>query len=307
MTVSASPIVRGTAGDTSAHAGRRPRRLTLERLAIYIFLVMVLIYILTPTYIMLVTSLKPINEVYDGTMLALPQHPTLDPYFEAWLNACTGAVCRGMSPGFMNSVKITIPGTILMIALGAINGYVLSFWRVKWANVFLVGMVIGAFLPYQIMIYPLIQIMSKLGIHSTILAAILVHTIYHMPVLTLIFRNYFIGIPIDLFKAARIDGAGFWMILWYIIVPMSLPIIMVAVILSVTWLWNDFLVGLTFAGQQNYPMTVQLNNIIGSDTGAKFYNVEMAAVFLTSVVPLAIYFLAGRWFIRGITSGGLKG
>jgi glucose/mannose transport system permease protein len=134
-----------------------------------------------------------------------------------------------------------------------------------------------------------------------------IHAIYHMPIMTLLFRNYFVGIPVELFKAARVDGAGFWRIFLSIILPMSVPIIVVGIILGATSVWNDFLIGLTFAGRQNYPMTVQLNNIVGSDTGAKLYNIEMAATFLTSLVPLATYFLCGRWFIRGITAGGVKG
>lgn len=299
--------IRSPMSATDHHAGPRPHRLTSGRVAIYIVLLMALVYFLIPTYLMVTTSLKSAEEVRTGSMLAFPADPSFDAWWHAWKDACTGATCTGMSPGFWNSVKLTIPGTIAMIALGALNGYVLSFWRVPWANAFLVGMVVATFLPYQVMIYPLIRIMAALGIHGTITAAVIVHTIYHMPVLTLIFRSYFLGIPVDLFKAARVDGAGFWRILWYIVLPMSLPIIMVALILAVTWMWNDFLIGLTFAGKSNFPMMVLVNNIIGSDMGEKAYNIEMAAVLLTSIVPLAIYFLAGRWFIRGITAGGIKG
>jgi glucose/mannose transport system permease protein len=194
-----------------------------------------------------------------------------------------------------------------MIMLGALNGYVLSFWRVKGADFFLTGMVVAAFLPYQVMVYPLVRLTASVNLNNSITATVLVHAIYHMPIMTLLFRNYFNAIPIELFKAARVDGAGFWRIFFMIIMPMSVPILVVAVILGATSVWNDFLIGLTFAGRQNYPMTVQLNNIVGSDTGAKQYNIEMAATFLTSLVPLAIYFLCGRWFIRGITAGGVKG
>lgn len=293
--------------DTSNDSGTKPRRITIKRIALYLVLLMALVYFLIPTYVMIVTALKPIEEVRLGSMLALPQNPTLEPFYKAWFEACTGANCTGMQVGFWNSVQMTIPTIFIMIALGVLNGYVLSFWRVRWANWFLAATVVATFLPYQVMIYPLIRVMSSIGIHGTLAAAIIVHTVYHMPVLTLIFRNYFIGLPIEMFKAARIDGAGFWRTLFSVILPMSLPIMIVAVILAVTWVWNDFLIGLTFAGQQNFPMMVQVNNIIGSDTAEKAYNVEMAAIFLTSIVPLAVYFLAGKWFVRGITSGAVKG
>lgn len=300
-------IALSTTADSSTHSGRRPRRLTVSRVALYLVLLMALVYFLIPTYVMIVTALKPIEEVRLGSMLALPQEPTFEPFLKAWFTACTGANCTGMQVGFWNSVKMTVPTIVVMIMLGILNGYVLSFWRVKWANIFLAGTVVATFLPYQVMIYPLIRVMSAIGIHGTILAAVIVHTVYHMPVLTLIFRNYFVGLPIEMFKAARIDGAGFWRVLFSVILPMSLPIVIVAVILAVTWVWNDFLIGLTFAGQRNFPMMVQVNNIIGSDTAEKAYNVEMAAIFLTSIVPLAVYFLAGRWFVRGITAGAVKG
>jgi glucose/mannose transport system permease protein len=288
-------------------AGRRPYRFSLGRLGIYLFLGVSLLYFALPLYIMLTTSLKPIEEVRHGTMLALPQAVTIQPWIDAWLNACTGAACEGLQPGFWNSVRILLPGTVASIALGAVNGYVLSFWRVKWANAFLLGMIVAAFLPYQVMVYPLVRLTSAVNVNNSVAAAVLVHTIYHMPITTLIFRNYFVNIPIELFKAARVDGAGFWRIFFSIILPLSIPIVIVSIILSATSVWNDFLIGLTFAGRLNYPMTVQLNNIVGSDTGAKQYNVEMAATLLTSLVPLAIYFFCGRWFIRGITAGGVKG
>ena len=307
MSAAGTFLLDSSAMDTSTHSGVKPRKLTLGRVGIYCFLLTSLVFFVLPLFIMINTSIKPIEEVRAGDMLALPLNPTLQPWVDAWMAACTGSVCEGLRPGFWNSVKILIPGTVVMIALGALNGYVLSFWRVKWADVFLTGMVVAAFLPYQVMVYPLVRLTAAINVNNSIAAAVLVHAIYHMPILTLLFRNYFIGIPIELFKAARVDGAGFWRIFFWIILPMSVPIIVVAVILSATSVWNDFLIGLTFAGRQNYPMTVQLNNIVGSDTGAKLYNIEMAATFLTSLVPLAIYFLCGRWFIRGITAGGVKG
>jgi glucose/mannose transport system permease protein len=166
---------------------------------------------------------------------------------------------------------------------------------------------IGNFLPYQVLLYPLVLLTSTLGIFSTLWAVILVHTIFGMPLLTLLFRNYFASLPIELFKAARVDGAGFWRIFFQIMLPMSMPIFVVAIILQVTGIWNDFLFGLVFAGQQNYPMTVQLNNIVNSREGVPEYNVNMAATLLTALVPLVIYFVSGRLFVRGIAAGAVKG
>jgi len=157
------------------------------------------------------------------------------------------------------------------------------------------------------MIYPLVILTSKLGIYSTLYAVIMVHTIFGMPILTLLFRNYFASLPAELFKAARVDGAGFWGIFLRIMMPMSLPIFSVAIILQVTGIWNDFLFGLVFAGLRNYPMTVQLNNIVNSIQGVREYNVNMAATLITGLVPLTIYFVSGKLFVRGIAAGAVKG
>ncbi len=162
-------------------------------------------------------------------------------------------------------------------------------------------------MPYQVVIYPLIIAFRELRIFATLQGIIILHTIFGMPILTLLFRNYFAALPEDLFKAARVDGAGFWQIFFRIMVPMSLPITIVAIILQVTGIWNDFLFGMVFAGRPNMPMTVQLNNIVATTTGTRAYNVNMAATILTALVPLAVYFISGKWFVRGIAAGAVKG
>jgi glucose/mannose transport system permease protein len=136
---------------------------------------------------------------------------------------------------------------------------------------------------------------------------VLVHLVFSMPIMTLLFRNYYAAIPQELFHAARIDGGGFWRIFVQLVLPMSLPIVVVAAIMQVTGVWNDYILGLVFAGRDNLPMTVQLNNVINTTTGTRLYNVNMAATILTSLVPLAIYFISGRWFVRGIAAGAVKG
>src|ERR1700690_3490980 len=288
--------------------GPRPRhRFAPGRIAVYTILTVAAIYYLAPLYIMIVTSLKGLEEVRQGDIFSLPVQPTFDPWIKAWTSACTGLYCQGLQVGFWNSVKITIPSVLVSIAVGSVNGYALANWRFKGSEFFFTILLVGSFVPYQVMIYPLVILTSKIGIYSTLWAVIMVHTIFGMPILTLLFRNYFASLPVELFKAARVDGAGFWGIFFRIMLPMSLPIFTVAIILQVTGIWNDYLFGLVFAGQPNYPMTVQLNNIVNSIQGVREYNVNMAATILTGLVPLTIYFISGRLFVRGIAAGAVKG
>ncbi|MBM6596538.1 carbohydrate ABC transporter permease [Microvirga pudoricolor] len=287
--------------------GRRPRRLTAGRIGVYMFLVTAALFFLLPLWIMVMTSLKPMEEIRLGNILSLPAAMTFDAWSKAWSSACTGLECNGISVGFWNSVRILIPSVILSIIAGAINGYALSFWRVKGANVLFGVLLLGAFIPYQVFLYPLVRIFSLTGIYNSLLCIVLVHVIFGLPTMTLLFRNYYAGLPIELFKAARIDGGGFWSIFLRVILPMSTPILVVATILQVTGIWNDFIFGLTFAGRENLPMTVQLNNIVHSTQGERAYNVDMAATMLAALVPLVIYFVSGRWFVRGIAAGAVKG
>lgn len=287
--------------------GRRPRHLTIGRIGIYALLVTAALFFMLPLWIMVVTSLKPMEEIRLGNILALPAAMTFEAWTKAWSSACTGLECNGISVGFWNSVRILIPSVILSIMAGAINGYALSFWRVKGANVMFGVLLLGAFIPYQVFLYPLVRMFSLSGIYNSLTCIVLVHVIFGLPTMTLLFRNYYAGLPIELFKAARIDGGGFWSIFFRVILPMSTPILVVATILQVTGIWNDFIFGLTFAGRENLPMTVQLNNIVNSTQGERAYNVDMAATMLAALVPLVVYFVSGRWFVRGIAAGAVKG
>jgi glucose/mannose transport system permease protein len=246
-------------------------------------------------------------EIRQGNIFALPQVWTGEAWVQAWSTACTGLECGGISVGFWNSVKILIPSMVLSIFIASLTGYALSFWRVRGANVLFAILLLGAFIPYQVFIYPLVLIYRDIGIYSTLPCIIITHTVFGLPVLTLLFRNYYSSLPLELFKAARIDGAGLWQIFFRLMLPMSIPILVVAGILQVTGIWNDFLFGVVFAGRENFPMTVQLNNIVNSTQGEKLYNVNMAATILTALVPLIVYFGSGRWFVRGITAGAVKG
>ncbi|MGB9989602.1 carbohydrate ABC transporter permease [Pseudoduganella rhizocola] len=282
-------------------------RMTPGRIGLYAFLIMAALFFLVPLYVMLVTSVKPMSEIRLGNIFALPAAPTLDAWGMAWKSACTGLECEGIRGGFWNSVKITLPSTVFSIVVGAINGYALSFWKPRGAKVLFSVLMMGAFIPGQVMLYPLVRALAAVDLYSSVPGIVLVHVIFGMPMMTLLFRNYYASLPDELFKAARIDGGGFWRIFFELMLPMSTPVIVVAVIMQVTNIWNDFLLGLVFAGSDNLPMTVQLNNIINTTTGERLYNVNMAATILTSLVPLALYFISGRWFVRGIASGAVKG
>ncbi|HZX27513.1 MAG TPA: carbohydrate ABC transporter permease [Telluria sp.] len=279
----------------------------LGRLGLYAFLIGAALFFLLPLYAMLVTSFKSMDEIRAGGLLALPSAPSLDAWRAAWSNACTGVACDGIRGGFFNSIAITVPSTIIPILLGAVNGYALSFWRVRGAGWLFAILMVGAFIPVQVMIYPLVRLTATLGVFSSLPGIVLVHTIFGMPVLTLMFRNYYAAMPRELLHAARIDGGGFVRIFWHLVLPMSTPMLAVAAILQATGVWNDYILGLTFAGRDQLPLTVQLNNVINTTTGVKLYNVNMAATMLASLLPLAIYFLSGRWFVRGITAGAVKG
>ena len=287
--------------------GVRPARLTPGMLGIYAFLVISALFFAIPLYVMVVTSLKTMPEIRLGSIFAPPSDLTLEPWSKAWASACTGLNCNGIQVGFLNSVRILVPSVAISIMVGALTGYALSFWRVRGAGILFGAMMIVAFIPYQVFIYPLVRIFSVLGINNSLPGIVVIHTIFGLPTMTLLFRNYFVSLPPELFKAARVDGAGFFRIYWSIMLPTATPMLIVAVILQVTGIWNDFILGLVFAGRENLPMTVQLNNIVNSTQGERAYNVDMAATLLTALVPLVVYFASGRWFVRGIAVGAVKG
>ena len=291
---------------TASRSARRRAGLG-GRIGVYAFLLTAALFFLAPLYIMLVTSFKTMDEIRLGQLFALPIEPTIAPWRAAWQEACTGLACEGVRVGFWNSVAIVVPSTLLPIAVGAINGYALSLWRPRGADTLFALLLLGAFIPVQVMIYPLVKILAALGLFGSLPGIVLVHLIFSMPVMTLLFRNYYAAMPAELFKAARIDGGGFWRIFAELMLPMSTPMLIVAAIMQITGVWNDYVLGLVFAGSDHLPMTVQLNNVINTTTGERLYNVNMAATLLTSMVPLLVYFVSGRWFVRGIAAGAIKG
>lgn len=293
---------------TNNPRGPKPKRVLSRRnIFLYGTLLVIGLYYAVPLYVMVMTSLKGMPEIRMGNIFSPPMEITFEPWVKAWAEACTGLKCKGLSSGFWNSVIITVPSVIISIAIASVNGYALANWRFRGANIFFTILIFGAFIPYQVMIYPIVIMLREMGIYGTLTGLVIVHTIFGMPILTLLFRNYFSSLPEELFKAARVDGAGFWSILFRVMLPMSMPIFTVAAILQITGIWNDFLFGVVFTGPEAYPMTAQLNSIVNSTTGVREYNVNMAATILTALVPLSIYFISGKLFVRGIAAGAVKG
>lgn len=303
----------------SAHAGtpaaalppiaipRRRRRIRGSSIAVFVFLTMVALFVAIPLYVVIVTSFKPIEEITLGEIFNLPVRWTIQPWMKAWNELCTGLACDGIKQGFFNSVAILFPSLVFSIAISAVTGYALALWNVRWANGFLFVLFICAFVPFQIIMIPLIIIVASLGIFGTVWAIALVHAVLSMPLLTLIFRNFYKDIPRELINAAIMDSGSFWRIFREIVLPMSGNIMVVVLILMITTVWNDYLVGLTFGGISAKPMTVILANSVITSRGEAIYNVNMAAALLTAVPPLVVYFALGRFFVQGITSGAIKG
>jgi glucose/mannose transport system permease protein len=288
-------------------AGPRPQQFSLARLGVYAFLWAAALGFLVPLWVMFATSFKTMDEIRLGHILSWPSEFTIEPWIKAWSSACTGLACNGIRVGFWNSMRIMIPSVIASIAVGAVTGFAMTFYRVRGAGVLFAVMLVGAFIPYQVFLYPMVRMFSAIGLYDSLAGIVVVHMVFGLPLMTLLFRNYYGSLPVELFNAARVDGAGFVTIFRHVMLPMSSPIIIVATILQVTGIWNDFILGLTFAGRDNRPMTVLLNNIVNSTQGEAAYNVDMAATMLTALVPLSVYLVSGRWFVRGIAAGAVKG
>jgi glucose/mannose transport system permease protein len=283
------------------------KHLTPGRIVLYAALVLMAIYYLLPLYVMLSTSVKTLDDIRGGNLIALPQSITLDAWSKAWSSACTGVECGGMKGFFWNSVKMAVPSVLISTLIGAVNGYVVSMWRFRGSDVLFTLLLVGCFIPFQVVLLPMARLLGELGIANTTSGLILVHVIYGLAFTTLFFRNFFVTIPDELVKAARIDGAGFWTIFLRILLPISGPIFMVCVIWQFTQIWNDFLFGVVFASGESQPITVALNNLVNTSTGVKEYNVDMAAAIIAALPTLFVYMVAGRYFVRGLTAGAVKG
>ena len=288
-------------------AAAAPRRLHWHRIALWSVLLLFALFFLTPMYVMLTTSLKDMAQIREGNLLSLPTSPSFASWATAWSSACTGVDCGGLKPFFMNSVLMVVPAVMVSTTLGAINGYVLSKWRFRGSETMFALMLFGMFMPFQVVLLPMSQILGWLGIASSIWGLVLVHILAGLPSTTLFFRNYYVGLPDELIKAAMLDGAGFWRIFWRIVLPLSTPILVVTLIWQFTNIWNDFLFGVVFSGGASKPVTVGLNNLANTSSAVKEYNVDMAAAMIAGLPTLLVYILAGKYFVRGLTAGAVKG
>ncbi|MDG1431979.1 MAG: carbohydrate ABC transporter permease [Paracoccaceae bacterium] len=291
---------------TTSTSGKGVGKIAL-RWGLYIMLGLFALFYLMPLFVMLTTSLKSLEEIRTGDLISLPREVTLDAWRTAWSGACTGIQCEGVRPYFWNSVLIAIPAVMISTLIGALNGYVVAQWRFKGANLFFALMLFGCFIPFQVVLLPMARMLGLMGLAGTIPGLIFVHVIYGLGFTTLFFRNYYVSIPAELTKAAKVDGAGFFRVFWSIFLPLSLPIIVVTVIWQFTQIWNDFLFGVSFSQAGTQPVTVALNNIVNSTTGVKAYNVDMAAAIIAALPTLLVYVVAGKYFVRGLTAGSVKG
>jgi len=279
----------------------------LGQVIIYTLLILVCIYYLLPLFVMVSTSLKSLDEIRTGSLIALPRDVTFAAWIKAWDSACTGVQCQGMKGYFWNSMRFVIPAVLISTAIGAINGYVLTMWRFKGSDMLFSLLMIGCFIPFQVVLLPMARTLGWLGIANTTTRLVFVHVVYGLAFTTLFFRNFYISVPEELVKAAKIDGAGFFKIFWRIILPLSIPIIVVSIIWQFTQIWNDFLFGVVFSSGERQPITVALNNLVNTSTGVKEYNVDMAAAIIAALPTLFVYVVAGKYFVRGLTAGAVKG
>jgi glucose/mannose transport system permease protein len=279
----------------------------LSRLAVYTVLGVAAFFFLAPLYVMLATSFKDADQIRSGNLLSLPHGLNFESWQLAWSTACTGVDCRGLKPYFWNSVMMAVPAVLISTAWGAINGYVLSMWKFRGSDVLFGFILFGVFMPFQVVLLPMSQVLGYLGLSSSIGGLVLVHCLAGMAGTTLFFRNYYTAIPRELVNAARMDGAGFWRIFYRIVIPMSTPILMVTLIWQFTNIWNDFLFGVAFSGADSKPITVGLNNMANTTSSVKSYNVDMAAAIIAGLPTMLVYVLAGQYFVKGLTAGAVKG
>jgi glucose/mannose transport system permease protein len=283
------------------------RSIAPGRLLIYGVLFLFVLYFLAPLVVMLITSLKTMDEIRAGNLISLPRHPTLAPWIKAWNSATIGVTDGGIKGYFWNSIRMVVPAVLLSTMIGAVNGYVLSKWRFRGSDTFFAMLLLGCFIPFQVILLPMARTLGFLGLAESFWGLVFVHTIYGIAFTTLFFRNYYVAVPDDLVKAARIDGAGFFRIFFRILLPISMPIIMVTIIWQTTQIWNDFLFGVCFSTGETQPITVALNNLVNTSSSVKEYNVDMAGAIIAALPTLFVYFVAGKYFVRGLTAGAVKG
>ena len=257
---------------------------------------------------MVFTSLKPMAEIRAGNILTPPVAPTVEPWLAAWSTACVGVECIGLRRLLLQHLHHRrFRAVVIATLIGALNGFALTKFRFPVHRLVFGLILFGTFTPYQAILIPMASTLGSLGLSGSLIGLILVHTIYGLPFTTVFARNFYISVPQELVKAAQVDGAGFFRIFWSVMLPISVPILIVSVIWMFTNIWNDFLFGSAYAFGSNAPIMVALNNIVNTSTGEKPYNVHMAAAMLAAIPTLIVYVVAGKYFIRGLMAGSIKG
>ena len=270
---------------------------TLTRILIYGLLIFFAALFLLPVYMVLVTSFKSFDQVSLSSMWELPTKISLEGFTEAF---------EKLSPNLVNSLMLVIPATIISAMIGSLNGYVLAKWKIPFAGILFPLMLFGMFIPYQSILIPLVQFLGSIKLYGNILGLILVDVVYGIPITTLIFRNYYAEVPTEMLEAGAIDGAGFFGLYWHIIFPISAPGFVVVVIWQFTQIWNEFLFAVSIVtNADKVPITVALQNLSGAQVVE--WNVQMAGAFLAALPTLIVYIVLGRYFIRGLLAGSIKG
>ena len=289
-----------------AEAAGARRRWVAGRVVIYAILVLFSLVYLMPLVVVILNSFRDLPEINHNGLIAWPRSFSFDSWFQAWGSYCVGGTCQGVKGNFFNSLAMTIPATIISTALGAINGYILSKWKFKGSDILFGCMMLGVFIPGQLALMPWAYLLGKIHLTNSVYGLILIHCVQGVSFTTLFCRNFYVNIPDDLIKAARIDGAGFWRILWKIILPISPPILIVTVIWQFTGIWNEFLFGVIFTSGTQQPITAALVALGSGGLSVHAYNVASAAVLIGAFPPLLVYFLGGKYFVRGLTQGAIK-
>jgi len=272
------------------------RRSALHGFFYAVLIALALVYLL-PVYMMVLTGIKPIGEVDLKTMWSLPAAGFRIENFIAGY--------KQLGPNLTNSLAMVIPASLLSSLLGSINGYLLAKWKFRQSNLIFSLILFGMFIPYQSILIPLVKFMQAIKLYGDLPGLVLVHVIYGIPITTLIFRNYYAGIGTEILEAGKIDGASLMGLYRYIIFPLSAPSFAVVIIWQFTQAWNEFLFAVILTNQSNWPVTVALNNLAGSQLVQ--WNVLMAATLLAALPTLLVYVFLGRYFLRGLMAGALKG
>jgi glucose/mannose transport system permease protein len=295
------------AAPRSHGASGPPSHFGIGRIALYLTLIALAFFFLMPVYVMVVNSLKPLDEIRSGNLMALPQAWTIEPWLTAWSTAQIGVQPTGLKPYFINSFLMVVPAVAISALVGALNGYILTQFRFRGAHLLFAAMLFSIFIPFQIVLIPMAKTLGLLGLAGTVKGLVFVHVVYGISFSTLFFRNYYAAFPGELIRSARMDGASFLGVFTRILLPNSAPILVVTVIWQFTNIWNDFLFGASFSDFSSYPLTVALNNLVNSSTGVKEYNVHFAGAFIAALPTLIVYLLSGKYFVRGLMAGSVKG